>query len=384
MNNLLFFQPLDVWSFRDGRPFEAGEAFEAASIFPPPPWTTAGCIRTALLRRSCGDPEKYAGRGNGRLCRKCGEGPCAALDSVGPPGRDAPFMLGPPLPCIVEKGAARLFFPAPADLALDTDGSEQSSPTIFNPLDLPDDHCTSLRGLRPVGTRSAKRIKPFEPRWLTAAEMESYLAGALPAISKETSRSLFKDEPRIGIALDYATGSARDRQLYLRDTVRLVDGLGVAVLADRPLDLDREIARLGGDGRMARVSCFEVDSLPAVPDSMSGDRFKLYLASPAPLVDGWRPEWIDPESFEGVVPDTQTGVRLVALALAGQVSIGGWDLAAQQPRMMRRMAVAGTVLYFEVVKGAAQDVARALHGRSIVSDTSEGRVGFGLTLIGGY
>ncbi|MCU0243117.1 MAG: hypothetical protein MUF51_11935 [Vicinamibacteria bacterium] len=29
----LYLEPVDGWSFRDGRPFEAGEAFDAATLY---------------------------------------------------------------------------------------------------------------------------------------------------------------------------------------------------------------------------------------------------------------------------------------------------------------------------------------------------------------
>ncbi|MFN4181002.1 MAG: type III-B CRISPR module-associated Cmr3 family protein, partial [Armatimonadota bacterium] len=45
----LLIKPIDVWLFRDGRPFAAGEDHEATTIFPPTPFTLQGAIRTKVL-----------------------------------------------------------------------------------------------------------------------------------------------------------------------------------------------------------------------------------------------------------------------------------------------------------------------------------------------
>lgn len=45
----LIIKPVDIWLFRDGRPFLAGEDHDAISIFPPTPFTLQGAIRTKVL-----------------------------------------------------------------------------------------------------------------------------------------------------------------------------------------------------------------------------------------------------------------------------------------------------------------------------------------------
>lgn len=45
----LLIKPIDVWLFRDGRPFAAGEEHEANTVFPPTPFTLQGTIRMKVL-----------------------------------------------------------------------------------------------------------------------------------------------------------------------------------------------------------------------------------------------------------------------------------------------------------------------------------------------
>ncbi|MCS6846435.1 MAG: type III-B CRISPR module-associated Cmr3 family protein, partial [Anaerolineae bacterium] len=45
----LFLSPVDVWLFRDGRPFDAGDDHYARSLFPPYPSVIQGAIRSHHL-----------------------------------------------------------------------------------------------------------------------------------------------------------------------------------------------------------------------------------------------------------------------------------------------------------------------------------------------
>jgi len=45
----LFLEPLDVWLFRDGRPFDAGSDHRAESLFPPYPTVIQGAGRSHHL-----------------------------------------------------------------------------------------------------------------------------------------------------------------------------------------------------------------------------------------------------------------------------------------------------------------------------------------------
>jgi len=49
MTNHLFFEAVDVWLFRDGRPFTAGSDHVAHSVFPPYPSVMQGAIRSNQL-----------------------------------------------------------------------------------------------------------------------------------------------------------------------------------------------------------------------------------------------------------------------------------------------------------------------------------------------
>ncbi|MER3417517.1 MAG: hypothetical protein C4297_15140, partial [Gemmataceae bacterium] len=57
----LILEQHDVWLFRDGRPFTAGEDIRARSLFLPTPFTVQGAIRARVLFSSSVSPADYAG-----------------------------------------------------------------------------------------------------------------------------------------------------------------------------------------------------------------------------------------------------------------------------------------------------------------------------------
>lgn len=403
MNSALFLEPVDGWSFRDGKPFDTGGMFEASSLFPPTPWTTMGCVRTTLLRQICDDPERYAGHGRDRPCPRCGEGPCAAIGVVGEAGRQPPFALGPPLPARWQERSVEVFFPTPRDLVLDR--KEQGSPVLqaagdppkreppkprfLRPVRPPAGVVCSLRDLKPLVATCEGRLVPYVPAVLPATQLQSCLDGVLPnGVADQAAKAnapppRFELDPRVGVAIDPATRSARERHLYVRDVVFPEPGAGLAIAVHGDVPLDGKVGRLGGDGRMVRFRGVAAFRQPAVPTHLDG-RFRVYLAAPTLLEGGWRPGFIDQATLCGRRGTGAPLLRLVAAALAPAAPIGGWDLATQQPRMLRRMVGAGSVFFFEVEDGSADEAAASFHGKVLCDDESMHPAGFGLAFAGRY
>jgi CRISPR type III-B/RAMP module-associated protein Cmr3 len=395
MRQAVFIEPVDAWSFRDGRPFEVGEAFEARSLFPPFPWTVLGCLRTALLRELCGDPARYANPGRPGACPTCTSGPCAATPRVGPPGGAPPFEIGPPL--LARRGAhggVDVFYPTPRDLVvLDPPGAEADRATcaLLAPLeDSPADAAHPLPALLPVGRRGPERVADPKAAFVDVARLGDALAGTARPWPRK-SRSLVREhpaiesEPRIGIGIDSRTRTAGDGRFYVRDVVRLEDGAGLVVETSEELGLDGAMARLGGDGRLARISRVDPPSHPE-PAEPVGARFKVYLASPAwfgwPDRGDWRPGWLG-GGVEGVEPRSGVRVRLRGAAVGALVPAGGWDLARQEPRPIRWLVPGGVVYFFEADdRAGARAAARAIHGQYLADDERMARAGFGLAFAG--
>ena len=196
---MIWLEPADVWSFRDGRPFEAGEAFEARSLFPPSPWSTLGAIRTAALRHHCPDVERYAGRGRGGTCPACGTGPCHAVAHVGHAGGAAPFAVGPPLPARRTATGIEVLFPWPADVAYRD--ARAGTLGLLRPLDLPAGVVTASE-FRPVGWTAFEEPAPVTTSWTTVAGLEAWMRGEADGVERVAHETVAVSESRVGIGMN--------------------------------------------------------------------------------------------------------------------------------------------------------------------------------------
>ena len=124
----LFIEPLDVWLFRDGRPFTAGADHHARSVFPPSPRTLYGALRTKLLFDA-------VERGEGRL-----DDQGFVERTVGlPDDLECLTLRGPLLARRGVNGRVERYFPAPLDLARigETDGDASPWQLLAPRADVP-------------------------------------------------------------------------------------------------------------------------------------------------------------------------------------------------------------------------------------------------------
>jgi len=392
MTDTLFLEPVDAWSFRDGRPFEAGQSFEAQSIFPPYPWTVLGCLRTTALRKYCPSPEEYARRDESGSCAACGDAPCVAERIVGKAGEDAPFTVGPALlGWLGSDGRVTVYYPSPRDLVcIAGKGGDVDSMRFLSPVYPVGNAFCSTGRLLPVAAIGGERVEALPAGWIAGDALAQALTGVVPELvhgdrlSSEPPRVL--REPRIGVGIDPSDRSVRRGQLYLRDVVRLEEGAdrraGLIVQVSQSLDIDGEIGRLGGDGRMVRIC--RVPPVPPIAPPAAESRFKIYFASPTWFQGGWRPRWIDESKLDGTIPGTGVRVRLVSAITGEPIAIGGWDLKHQRPRPLRPMVSPGAIYFFEIRDGDPREAVRALHGQPLCDEPSMSKAGFGLAFIGRY
>jgi CRISPR-associated protein Cmr3 len=196
-------------------------------------------------------------------------------------------------------------------------------------------------------------------------------------------------EERLGIALSAGKKVAEEGQLYTYEVCRFhsTDGhrFGFVLDVEGTTRLpNRGMLALGGERRTATFEQMPSQPWPTgqgVSQAIDETRrFLLCLTTPALFTQEplWLPDFVDATSFTG----THEGVtlRVRAVAAARPVPIGGWDLAANQPRAMRPAVPAGSVYWCEVLEGTGQDVMQAFHGQCLSSMFAE--IGFGQTFVG--
>lgn len=314
----LFFEPLDVWLFRDGKPFDARSDHRARSLFPPSPLVMQGVIRSHYLT------VKGVNLADSQ----------AIADLVGTADDYKGLRLRGPFVARRENGGITRYFPVPADTApcdeerlkvlppIKPDGSVLTNA----PADL------SMLFWPPAREPTKKEFG----QWLSEKDLLRCLDGE--AVKAIRSNDLFIFESRLGIARDDTRRATEEGMLYEVEFVRPEKGVGLWLDLDGYADWPASgVLRVGGEGRAAQFEQVEGIRWSDVPDPLPS-AFKLYFATPTYFNQGWRPaDWGD--FFSG-------DVQLVAAALNRYQVLGGYDWASGNQKPARRYVPAGSVYYF--------------------------------------
>lgn len=350
----LFIEPLDVWLFRDGRPFAAGSDHRAESLFPPFPTTTLGAIRRQELSRQnipLWDADKIK----------------AAVGEPFAPNADLKGLkLHGPFVALREQTSGKVIrvYPQPADADIEKIGAQYFISPFGKPAELPDGVCSSL----PQQKLSLGFEKDYEKQdvslWVTEENLRGYLKGdKVPALR---ASDLFVREERVSIGMDNGKNTTLSGALYevqfIRPLQRVIlpeeteqnNRYDVGLLVEMSANAERYdwskiakgIFQLGGESRAAMYETVQSDPFSNHKEQTWTGQFKVYFATPAYFSGGWEPkgsQWT--ELFDGIT-------ELRAAAIGRYVTVGGFDLAAVSTsagahRASRRFVPAGSVYYFQ-------------------------------------
>ncbi len=357
MKRKLFIEPVDVWLFRDGRPFNAGTDHRARSLFPPYPSVMQGVIRShhlVLQDVDLGNPQ-------------------AIEKAVGTATEYRGLRMRGPFLAKRDQGRIVRYFPAPLDAVFRDDGK-------LHPLTLKEDR-EDLAGIKTSAPTpyllwdDGEPEKPKGRMWLSEEALHQFLGGQ--PVEPTLERDLFLRENRLGIGLDDATRTTAESEsggglLYEAEFIRVKDGVGLEVGFEGLPDLtdwpERGVLRMGGEGHGGRYERSNSQAWRAIPDPLP-TRFKIYFATPTYFEDGWRSKTWD-RFFKGEV-------MLQAAAVGRYQSIGGFDVAKGQQKAARRYVPAGSVYYF-ACQGEVKPQ-KTLVNRAITDAGAE--IGFGQVII---
>lgn len=368
----LRFSALDTWFFREARPFDAIGGSELASIFPPPPRTLMGAVRTAIGDALGADwpafgmdPDNYRLPDDRRLRDLIGFGDDYSLLKLqGPWLTDREQRLYPMPLCVLERSTGQ----ATTRIRLRI-GKGANTP--LGRVRLPE---------LPPGNAGAKTL---ERVWLTAAGLTAMLDGGVPHDDEiRRASDLFVEEARLGIARDNKRRVAGEGLLYQTRHLRPKSDLAVeadVALPDHAAVTGR-LVRFGGEGRLAHLDVRESRALPQQPKPSANTLgLVLVLLTPARLGDGdngWLPRGFEPEEQQGVLvwkgQIAQVPLTLHAAVFGKVHREGGWDLAKRKPRDVVSLIPAGSC-YYVTADGDLAAAAKDLHGESIGAEPHLGR-----------
>jgi CRISPR-associated protein Cmr3 len=380
-------EPLDPLIARDGRPSSVGGHFFTVSF--PYPSMLAGAVRT---RMGC---ENGAFTLRGDSLKELREnvivrGPLLAeirpdneevLQWLAPAPRDLTILRAQDGKTILKRHLPRALAPGEA---MDSLGEKDLHPAGYAGGE--------TYGKPPKDLPAFWRWAEFE-RWLTApadrddVDLKELGVESLPI---ETRAHLaIQPGERVGIdGMFFQTSGLRFLQAGTSRLEPRRFALSLwcqgGTVAGRDLALERQIAPLGGERRLARWSPVSQE-WPRMPEAVrerivADRRARLILLTPAIFEKGALPGWNG-----GAWPlGGNIKAKVIAACVPRPAVVSGWDLAAGRPKPTKRLAPSGSVYFLELA-GTEKDLRRWCDDTwlACVSDGAQDRRdGFGLAAFG--
>jgi len=372
----LWIRPVDVWLFRDGKPFSAGQDHAARSFFPPTPLTVKGAQGVSFAQ--------YKAQNTAEAVRA--KELIGSFKKILETGQFA--MRGPTVGLDISEAqdgsAITPLYPVPADLLLERrkqqlcNGKTEKVRIAFHiAAPNPDAAITSdlqaETGVYPptvdVQLDDDSELEQLDNHWIAADAFGKYLDNTVLAVkslepddkknspdllfalwSEEvrifSSSSLHNSDYRFGVALNAETRYRQDGQLYQVEFVKLRDRVGLLTEVNGIDANDIPTGRfsIGGENRQGILKHLPLDNLKkTLPagHNVSG-KFKIIFLTPAYFEKGW-----EPSSWQKLLNADQP-IQPVSAALYRPQLIGGWNTAAHRPRTMHRYVSPGSVYYFDI------------------------------------
>jgi CRISPR-associated protein Cmr3 len=362
---------LDTWFFRESRPMEAIGGSELSSVFPPPPRTVLGALRTAIGNHEKVDWQSFSKSKSHSLCNFIGHG-----NDLGPLKLKGLWL------CYNDE---RLY-PVPAYLLGKTTKPKQQD---YQRLCIGDvairSHIGTVR--LPYLPKQFEDYKALNNIWVTQTGMGALLQGNTPESDQVIgAEKLFDEETRLGIARDYAKKAVEDGALYQTKHLRPKPELTLEIdlqHADDSPKLNGWV-RLGGEGRLAHVEhCAASNRLLQKPNPDANTKgLIIHLLSPAHFTDNNKSTWV-PAGFKSQPNGTWrgeiNGIELIlhSAVLGKTQREGGWDMAEHKPRPVHSLVPAGSAYYCTLVgetnKETLAHTIEQLHGAQMGEEAKLGR-----------
>lgn len=348
--------PLDTLFFKDGKPFSRDEETWADGIFPPPPSVFYGALRTAYMAQHNLD--------------------MATINMEADPTRNLKitgisyFMGG------------NQVYPLPLDLVkkkADKDNTvfllERTENNIISSLDTDEKNSVPFLLVPPFD-----QAENVENGYLTDDSQKEYLFGYDDEFKTLSLDDYCLTEPKVGIGRDSRTRTASEARLYRVGMLRLKKFQFIVEFENLSLN-ESGFLKLGGEGKAVTYQKTDRSTVPE-QTKPTNNIFKLYLATPALLENGWLPKWIDTTDLKGKYPGTDLMVNLIAAATGKPLFIGGFDMKAREPKQMLKAVPPGSVYYFEIQDDIPEEQRAALKPARLCDYPERENEGFGITFMG--
>ncbi|PSJ75858.1 type III-B CRISPR module-associated protein Cmr3 [Sphingobacteriales bacterium UPWRP_1] len=314
-------EPLDTLFFRDGKPFSMGEETWADSHLLPSPSVIYGMLRTAIATQN------------------------------GIPFEDINDLLGKEVFSIIGiyyRANNQIVLPMPLDLvsydkeAYIIKAENEAKEYEVKPLEIRKIENAIFSSIKSaiksylLVAKNLEQVDAIEDGMIISTELSKYLANEILTTKAIKLTDFLMKEPKIGIARDDMMRNADEGMLYRVDMKRPKEfQIGVVFHLTIPLN-PNTILKLGGEGKTINLLATRIPTKIAAQNIVFNNRFKIYFATPAILLNGQ--------------PDlSKLGIeaKLVAACVGKPISLGGFDLKEKKAKQMYRVVPAGSVFYYE-------------------------------------
>lgn len=193
------------------------------------------------------------------------------------------------------------------------------------------------------------KVKPVEGL-ISFKGLIKYLKGEIPNKSDLVEKP-YTNEFRTGIRIEKRKKTSVEGYLYVAEFLRLKDEWKFIVWFEDYDDLVEKyikaspLIRLGGEGKGAICKVIDgvisIDAQSIVDELNKEKKFKLYIASPA-YFGGYKPNENLLKKYLGV-----DELKLISALPGKPLYIGGYDLAMNKEKPLRRWVNAGAVYYYK-------------------------------------
>jgi CRISPR-associated protein Cmr3 len=354
-------EALDTLFFKDGKPFSMGEETWADGVFPPPPSVFYGAIRSAYMSQ-INQSVNLANEAGDKSKNLVIENYCLSVKNY-------------------------FYFPMPLDLVVKKQRSikekfierESNDYQVYRLYLKDNTYISSSPQLSYLLTLN-EEIESLENGYIDETDLKNYLEGGSGPFTAKKIDKLVILEPKIGIGRNNITKTTQESKLY-RVGMRRLDTLKSIVQIKNLDDFEPTgLLKLGGETKIAKYQYIAFEDFEQ-PNQIQ-NRFKIYLATPALLKNGWLPGWIDEKNFIGYYPKTKIKVKLIATIIGKPIPIGGFDMKKKRPKTMLQAVPSGSVYYFEIIDQVSENDINKIKPTRLCEYPEKINEGYGISYIG--